>query len=60
LAPLYNLDPVGFSAYKFLTNHSIELLMNEPDRARLNLRRRRNKTDESQMTIDFSEGNSDA
>lgn len=60
LAPLYNLDPVGFSAYKFLTNHSIELLMNEPERARLNLRRRRNKNDENQMTIDFSEGDSDA
>jgi hypothetical protein len=60
LAPLYNLDPMGFSAYKFLSNHNVELLMNDPEGARLSLRRRRARHDENQITIDFSDGGSDA
>lgn len=60
LAPLYNLDPMGFSAYKFLSNHNVELLMNDPEGARLGLRRRRAHYDENQMTIDFPDGGSDA
>jgi len=56
LAPLFNLDPMGFSGYKFFTNDKIEELMNDPESARLNLRRRRGRKDESQMTIDFEEG----
>ena len=60
LAPLFNLDPMGFSGYKFLPNSTIELLMNDPERARLNLRRRRGRDDENQMTIDFREDGSDA
>jgi len=60
LAPLFNLDPMGFSAYKFLTNDRIEQLMNDPDSARLSLRRRRNRGDESQIRLDFEEGSNDA
>lgn len=60
LAPLFNLDPMGFSAYKFLSNYNIELLMNDPERARLSLRRGRSSQDENQMTIDFSDGDPDA
>jgi hypothetical protein len=60
LAPLYNLDPMGFSAYKFLPNDTIKLLMNEPDKARLSLRRRRTSQDESQIMIDFEDGAHDA
>lgn len=60
LAPLFNLDPMGFSAYKFLSNKSVEVLMNDPEGARLGLRRRRNNHDQNQMTIDFLDGGSDA
>lgn len=60
LAPLYNLDPMGFSAYKFLSNRNIELLMNDPEGARLGLRRRRSRFDENQMTINFPDEGSDA
>ena len=56
LAPLFNLDPMGVSAYKFLTNDKIEQLMNDPENARLSLRRRRSRDDENQMKIDFEEG----
>ena len=60
LAPLFNLDPMGFSAYKFLTTRSVELLMNDPEAARLSLRRQRARQDGNQMTIDFLDGESDA
>ncbi len=60
LAPLFNLDPMGFSAYKFLSIRHVELLMNDPEGARLSLRRRRAHHDVNQMTIDFLEGGSDA
>lgn len=30
LAPSFNLDPIGFSAYKFLTCHFLEQSMNKP------------------------------
>lgn len=59
LAPLFNLDPIGFSAYKFISNEKIELLMNDPDGARLMLRRQRGRVDENQMTIDFQDGGAD-
>jgi hypothetical protein len=60
LAPLFNLDPMGFSAYKFMSNRLVEQLMNDPDGARLSLRRQRGRKDENQMTIDFLEGGTDA
>ena len=60
LAPLFNLDPMGFSAYKFLKNDSILTLMNDPEGARLLLRRNRGRIDEKQITIDFPEGDQDA
>jgi hypothetical protein len=60
LAPLFNLDPMGFSGYKFLSNDKVEQLMNDPEGARLSLRRRRGRTDENQMSIDFLDGGSDA
>lgn len=60
LAPLFNLDPMGFSAYKFLTTRSVELLMNDPEGARLSLRRQRARQDGNQMTIDFPDGETDA
>ncbi|MGR3250001.1 MAG: ORC-CDC6 family AAA ATPase [Paracoccus sp. (in: a-proteobacteria)] len=60
LAPLFNLDPMGFSAYKFLSNESVELLMNDPDAARRGLRRLRSRHDENQIVIDFQDGGSDA
>jgi hypothetical protein len=56
LAPLFNLDPIGFSGYKFLTNSRIEQLMNDPQAARLALRRRRGQVDGNQMSIDFEDG----
>lgn len=59
LAPLFNLDPIGFSAYKFLTNDTIQQLMNDPEGARKNLRRRRNRGDDGQIAIDFDEGTGD-
>ena len=60
LAPLFNLDPMGFSAYKFLTNRKIQELMNEPDEARLSLRRARGRGNENQMNIDFDRDAPDA
>ena len=60
LAPLFNLDPMGFSGYKFLSNDKVEQLMNDPEGARLSLRRRRGRTDENQMSINFLDGGSDA
>ncbi|ARC36776.1 hypothetical protein A6J80_10625 [Paracoccus yeei] len=60
LAPLFNLDPMGFSGYKFLTNRKVEMLMNDPEGARLSLRRRRGQVDENQLAIDFFEDDSDA
>lgn len=60
LAPLFNLDPMGFSGYKFLTNDKILQLMNDPEGARHVLRRQRGRTDDNQMTIDFRDGDSDA
>jgi len=59
LAPLFNLDPIGFSGYKFLTNAKIEQLMNDPEAARLMLRRRRGRDDRDQISIDFG-GDGDA
>jgi hypothetical protein len=60
LAPLFNLDPMGFSAYKFLPARTIEMLMNEPERARLSLRRTRSRMNPDQITIDFDDGGDDA
>ena len=61
LAPLFNLDPMGFSAYKFLTNRKVEQLMNDPEAARLSLRRHRGREDADQIVIEFKEeGGSDA
>ncbi|MFP5514660.1 MAG: hypothetical protein ACLGJC_16455 [Alphaproteobacteria bacterium] len=60
LAPLFNLDPMGFSGYKFLTNDRIEQLMNDPDSARLSLRRHRSRKDDNQIVIDFEKGGHDA
>lgn len=60
LAPLFNLDPMGFSGYKFLTNRKVEMLMNDPEGARLSLRRRRGQVDENQLAINFFEDDSDA
>lgn len=60
LAPLFNLDPMGFSAYKFLSTRSVEMLMNDPEAARLSLRRQRARQNGNQMTIDFLDGESDA
>lgn len=51
---------MGFSAYKFLTNRTIEQLMNDPDGARLSLRRRRSREGGSQMMIAFEEDDRDA
>ncbi|MDH7971280.1 hypothetical protein QH494_03730 [Sphingomonas sp. AR_OL41] len=56
LAPLFNLDPMGFSGYKFLTNRKVEQLMNDPEAARLSLRRDRSRGNDNQMTIDFEDG----
>lgn len=39
LAPLFNLDPMGFAAYKFMTADTVRALMDQPDWARKNLRR---------------------
>ena len=60
LAPLFNLDPMGFSGYKFLTNQKILQLMNDPDDSRLGLRRSRKRENDSQIAIDFDEGESNA
>lgn len=60
LAPLFNLDPMGFSAYKFLTNQIIQQLMNDPEGSRLNLRRRRDRDRGNQMMIDFEKDSRDA
>jgi len=60
LAPLFNLDPMGFSGYKFLTNQKIEQLMNDPDGSRLSLRRHRRHEDKNQIMIDFEEEDRDA
>lgn len=59
LAPLFNLDPMGFSGYKFLTNSRVELLMNDPEAARLALRRARGRVDGAQIAIAFDEGDDD-
>lgn len=60
LAPLFNLDPMGFSGYKFLKNASILELMNDPEGVRKSLRRRRGQPDDAQMAIDFAHGGQDA
>ncbi len=60
LAPLFNLDPMGFSGYKFFTNEKIDMLMNDPDKARLSLRRSRSREHPGQMTIDFSDRDTNA
>ena len=60
LAPLFNLDPMGFSAYKFFKNDSILTLMNDPDGSRLLLRRNRARINENQMAIAFLDGDQDA
>lgn len=56
LAPLFNLDPMGFSGYKFLPARTIEMLMNEPEKARLSLRRTKSRINPDQITIDFDDG----
>jgi hypothetical protein len=58
LAPLFNLDPMGFSAYKFMTNEKIAFLMDHPGEARLALRRNRGRTDNGQIPMIF-EGDAD-
>lgn len=60
LAPLFNLDPIGFSAYKFMTNERISFLMNDPEGARLALRRGKRRGNENQIAIDFSGGGPNA
>ena len=60
LAPLFNLDPMGFSGYKFLTNDKILQLMNDPEAARHSLRRQRGRANENQISIDFRDGGSNA
>lgn len=60
LAPLFNLDPMGFSGYKFLRNDSVLELMNDPEGVRKSLRRRRGQPDDAQIAIDFANGGSDA
>lgn len=60
LAPLFNLDPMGFSGYKFLTNDKILQLMNDPEAARHSLRRQRGRANEDQISIDFRDGGSNA
>jgi hypothetical protein len=54
LAPLFNLDPMGFSAYKFLTNEKIRLLMDYPEETRRLFRRTRNADIAiEQISLDF-------
>ncbi len=48
-APYWNLDPSGFSAYKFMTNAEMREMMLHPNRHRLSLRRR--GADEDQLEI---------
>lgn len=45
LAPLFNLDPMGFAAYKFMTTGAIRELMDDPDKARKMLRKGRFSAD---------------
>lgn len=58
-APLFNLDPMGFSAYKFMRNETILELMNHPEEARLALRRGRGREDEAQLPLDFFDDDND-
>jgi hypothetical protein len=51
---------MGFSGYKFLKNSRIEELMNDPEGVRHALRRRRGRGDDGQITIDFTNGSSNA
>ncbi len=55
LAPLFNLDPNGFSGYQFVTNGEIRRMMADPDLYRRQLRRRFSKVedDEAQSRFDF-------
>lgn len=60
LAPLFNLDPMGFSQYQFMTNDKIDILINKPREARLSLRSGKNSgATIDQMTIDFFESATD-
>ncbi|TCL93581.1 hypothetical protein C8J38_1022 [Rhizobium sp. PP-WC-2G-219] len=57
-APNWNLDPSGFSAYKFLTNADLRAMMTQPEQYRLRLRRNRtagSKGNDEQMAIQFGE-----
>lgn len=54
LAPMFNLDPNGFSAYKFLLNSELREMMLRPDRYRRSLRRQSsNQADHSQMLLEL-------
>jgi hypothetical protein len=54
-APYFNLDPNGFSAYKFLTNEEIRRMMFEPESFRKALRARRVVANDAQLKLDFLE-----
>jgi hypothetical protein len=44
LAPLFNLDPMGFAGYKFMRTEMVQGLMDDPDSARKALRRAKRET----------------
>ena len=45
LAPLFNLDPMGVTAYKFMTTGTVLELMDRPEQARKRLRRSRGSSE---------------
>lgn len=47
VAPYFNLDPNGFSAYKFLQNNALRTMMLEPDDFRKSLRSQKTMPSES-------------
>ncbi|MBY0282396.1 MAG: hypothetical protein K2W81_00375 [Sphingomonas sp.] len=58
LAPLFNLDPTGVAAYKFMTSAAVMEMMDHPDRVRNRLRRSRGgaAAGAEQPTLDFDKG----
>jgi hypothetical protein len=58
-APYWNLDPSGFSAYKFLTNAEIKLMMESPNQYRLQLRRENVRYDELQLEMPLTDEGSE-
>ena len=57
LAPLFNLDPMGFAGYKFVQNQALELLMDHPEAAR-KARQRSKGADAAfdQISLNFDQG----